>query len=411
MDNSAAIFTLALGLASPWTVQLVSFEPDAESGAQTLIIHLDFPPGSTFSLGVESGLKVHDTHARTWRHLNFFQHPCYIHARIPRVRTADGKVRTVEVPWARPGSGFTLLFEAFSMKLIESEMPVSKAAALMGEYPNRLWNIFDYWIGIAYSEADHSGITRLAIDETSVRKGHNYVTVVTDLDKARVVKAIPGKGEEAIAVTAAYLEDKGSPAGNVEQVCIDMSPAYISGCGQHFPKASITFDRFHVVAVVNKAMDELRRGERKDFALLKGHRYLFLTADKHLSAQRRAHRQELLEALPALAKGYRLKELFELFWDMKEPEEAAAYLSFWCDHATDSKLYPFVRAAATMRAHWSGIVAYIKSGISNGIAEGINSKIQLAKRRARGYANIDNFINMIYFTCGKLRFNYPHYSA
>jgi transposase len=101
--------------------------------------------------------------------------------------------------------------------------------------------------------------------------------------------------------------------------------------------------------------------------------------------------------------------MFKDFWEIKENEEAESYLAFWCDMAIDSKIQSFIKAANTIRAHWSGIVNYIKSKINNGILEGLNSKIQLAKKRARGYRNIDNFINMIYFTCGKLKFDYPLY--
>ena len=119
----------------------------------------------------------------------------------------------------------------------------------------------------------------------------------------------------------------------------------------------------------------------------------------------------LMELYPKLGQGYQLLEMFKDFWDIKEKEAAETYLAFWCDYADDSGIYPFQKASKTIKAHWSGIINYIESRINNGVIEGINSKIQLAKKRARGYRNTTNFINMIYFTCSKLKFNYPLYST
>lgn len=408
--NSKELFSLALGVSSPWYVEDVSF--CGEGLSKTLEIRMGFERGYRF-IDPDSGTpcSVHDTMDRQWRHLNFFEHACHIHCKVPRIRTPDGKVKQVEVPWARAGSGFTLMFEAYSMLLVESEMPVNKAAHILKEYPNRIWTIFNYWIGIAYSEADHSGIKTLGIDETSAKKHHRYVTLAVDMDKRSVVHVTEGKGADTITAISAHLQAKGSPPEGIEQVCIDLSPAFISGVGAEFPNAKITFDRFHVKKLLNKAMDEVRLKERRKHQALKGHKYTFLKGDKRLSPERRGQRETLLELFPILGEAYRLKELFDDFWDMQDPDEAGAFLQYWCDLAHDAAIDPFIAFANTVQAHWSGIVNYITSRISNGVLEGINSKIQLAKRRARGFRNTTNFINMIYFTCGKLKFNYPQYSA
>ena len=142
MENSAEIFALALGLQDPWHIEKIDFD----GGNGQLDIYLDFTRGHRFPMGDGKSYTAHDTTERKWQHLNFFQHRCYLHARVPRVRQGDGKTVTQPVPWARAGSGFTLLFEAFSMLLIESEMPVGRAAAVVGVYPQRLWNVFDHWI-------------------------------------------------------------------------------------------------------------------------------------------------------------------------------------------------------------------------------------------------------------------------
>ena len=186
-----------------------------------------------------------------------------------------------------------------------------------------------------------------------------------------------------------------------------MSPAFISGCNLYLQNAAITFDKFHVVKEVNKAMDELRKLERVGNDMLKKHKYTFLK--NKLSPKIKQERDSLLEFYPKLGEGYRLKHLFNDFWDIKDKEEAESYLAFWCDLADDSGIFSFQKVVKTIKYHWSGIINYIESRINNGILEGLNSKIQLAKKRARGYRNTNNFINMIYFTCGKLKFDYPLY--
>lgn len=403
MTNSQEIFSIALGLESPWQISTVSFD----KANSKLDIHLTFTKGYKFKSEDGNSYTAYDTVERSWQHLNFFQHHCYLHAKVPRVKQSDGKIKTQSVPWARSNSGFTLLFEAFSMLLIENEMPVNKAAKIMSVYPNRLWTIFNYWISRAHSTDEIEGLEQVGFDETSTKKGHNYVTTMVDLNKKRVLYVTPGKDASCIEKSVAYLEDKQVDTQKIEQVCIDMSPAFISGCNTYLPDASITFDKFHVVKEVNKAMDELRKLERKGNALLKGHKYTLLKS--RLTPKLKEERDLLLEYYPKLGEGYRLKELFNDFWDIKDKQEAEGYLAFWCDLVEESKIQPFIKASNTIKAHWTGIINYIESRINNGILEGINSKIQLAKKRARGYRNVKNFINMIYFICGKLKFDYPLY--
>jgi len=405
MTNSQEIFAIALGLESPWYIKDVHFDKEKSR----LDIYLDFTKGSKFEATDGSFYTAYDTTSRSWQHLNFFQHHCYLHARVPRVKLKNDKVELQRVPWARPQSGFTLLFEAFSMLLIENEMPVNKAAKILDVYPNRLWTIFNYWITRAHNKDEITALDQVGFDETSTKKGHHYVTTMVDLRQRRVLYACQGKDSNCLKQSIEYLEDKQVAVDQIEQVCIDMSPAFIAGCRDYLPNAAITFDKFHVVKEVNKAMDELRKLERQGNQLLKGHKYTLLK--NKLTPKLKEEKDLLLEYYPRLGEGYRLKQLFTEFWDIKDKQEAEAYLAFWCDLVDESKIQPFIKAANTMRAHWTGIINYIESRINNGILEGLNSKIQLAKKRARGYRNTTNFINMIYFTCGKLKFDYPLYST
>ncbi|NIT57813.1 MAG: ISL3 family transposase, partial [Aliifodinibius sp.] len=225
MMNSKEIFGIALGLEPPWEIQEVEFKEQGENNIE-LHIRIGFEQGSKFRDPQGNLCKVHDTIERSWQHLHFFQHRCFIHCKVPRIIHRDGKVRQVAVPWSRSGSGFTLLFEAFAMALIEGEMPVNKAARLLGIYPQRLWNIFGYWISIAYSNDDPSGIRYLGIDETSAKKGHDYVSIAADLEAGRVIHVVGGKDKTTIHSIKTYLRSKHVKPEQIEQACMDMSPAY-----------------------------------------------------------------------------------------------------------------------------------------------------------------------------------------
>ena len=406
MENSKKLLEAALEVKSPWYIREVKFTAAGRSHGQ-LDIHLDFTAGAKFPDESGAACPVHDTKMKKWRHLDFFQHVCHLHARVPRIITSDGSVRLVEVPWARPDSGFTLLFEAFAMALIESEMPVGSAAALLGITAPRLWRIFSFWVGRACAKMDLTGVNKIGMDETSVKRGHNYVMLSVDLDKKRVIHAVPGKDEGTVEQLRNHLETKGIHPHDISHFSIDMSSALISGIRRQFPQSALVFDRFHLKKLLNESMDRLRKLERQEHEQLKGLKYIFLKKQKDLTHDEKQAKFEMMELFPKLGDGVRFVELFDDFFTFHDKEQAAAYLAWWCDQVDDSGIFPFKKFVTTVRAHWSGIVNWYDHKISNGILEGINSKVQLAKRRARGFRNIDNFINMIYFIAGDLDFDYP----
>jgi transposase len=406
--NSNALFGLALGLQAPWKIAEVSFKVD-DPARRELHLRIEFVSGSKFKDEAGVDCAVHDTTERQWQHLNFFEHHCFLQCKVPRITTSEGKVRTVDVPWARATSGFTLLFEAFALALIEREMPVNRVAEILHVNPQRIWTVFNHWIGKARAADDPSAITRLGVDETSSKKGHSYVTVGVDLDTSRVIHACEGKGKQCIADIAQHLTNKGVAKHQVKELSMDLSPAFIAGAAESFPKAQITFDRFHVVKLLNEAMNKVRIDERKEHAALKNHKYTFLKNKEKLSDKKRQALDEMITLYPTLGAAYRLKELFNDLWTMPDKATASAFLRDWCAQVEKVKIPAFQKFANTVRAHWTGIIHFVESNITNAILESINSKIQLAKRRARGFRNINNYINMIYFLCGKLTFSYPRY--
>jgi transposase len=292
------------------------------------------------------------------------------------------------------------------MALIEREMPVKRVAEMLRVNPQRVWTVFNHWICEARKRDDPSSVTRLGFDETSSRKGHDYITIGVDMDDKRLLHAEPGKGADAIVAIQRYLASQEVKPEQVVEASMDMSPAFMAGVTKAFPKAKITFDRFHVVKLLNEAMDTVRKLEQKENKALKGHKYTFLKDWDRLSDKRRQELINLMDEYPTLGEAYRLKALFNDLWAMPNTPSAEAHLAAWTEEVQRSGIQPFMQFAKTVKAHWSGIVRFIDSRLTNGLLEGINHKIQLAKRRARGYRNVQNFINMAYFLCGKLDFSF-----
>jgi transposase len=398
------LLQMALALAPPWTVARATFD----AAAKRLDIHLDFSKGSRFACPQceAAACQVHDTEDKTWRHLNFFQHEAYLHARVPRVNCSACGVRQVSVPWARDGSGFTLLFEALAMTMMTS-MPVAAVARLLGEHDTRLWRVLHHYVEQARARADHAAVTRVAFDETAARRGHDYVSLFVDLDGPRVLFVADGKDARTVEAFAADLTEHGGAASNVTEVCIDMSPAFIKGAAAHLPGAHITFDKFHAVKIINDAVDKVRRAEQKNRPELKKTRYIWLKNKSNL-------KQAQLEALGGLtdlnlktARAYQIRLTFQDLYAQPSREAAEAFLKKWYFWTTHSRMSPMIDAARTIKRHWDGILRWFDSKIANGILEGINSLVQAAKAKARGYRSSRNLKAIIYLIAGKLDVRLP----
>ena len=406
---------LALGLTPPWSVTGSDF--DAE--ARRLDIHIDFAPGSRFPCPQcgTADCPAYDTDTMSWRHLNFFQHQAYLHARVPRIRCTACGVKKIGVPWARQDSGFTLLFEALVMTLMTS-VPVFRVAAMIGEHDGKLWRVLHHYIEEARARMDVSDVTRVAIPrvkpegrlETAARRGHDYISLFVDIENAKVIFATEGKGAATATAFAADLTAHGGDPAAVEEVCIDMSPAFIKGVAESLPNAEVTFDRFHAVKIINDAVDQVRRAEQKGQAMLKGTRYIWLRNPDTLSAHQRA----MLESLPTqhlkTARAYQIRLAFQALYCPDGTEAGTAVLQKWYFWATHSRLPPTIEAARTIKRHWDGILRWFHSAIANGLIEGINSLVQAAKAKARGYRSTRNLIAIVYLITGKLDLRLPEWT-
>lgn len=395
------IFTAALGLEAPWYIKEVSFEGKGKD--KKLHIYLDHERRVKFEYDSKK-YPVYDHQERTWKHLNFFQHECQLHARVPRVKTEEGSVRLIDLPWSKPGSSFTLLFELDVLELMNGGMSGSAVGRRLGIGSKRVFGIVRRYVSYALATQSLADVKKLSADETSSKKGHNYLTILADRVAKKVVGVAVGKDKEAFAHALLDMEVRGADRKKVKAVTMDMSRSYISAVDEFLPDADIVFDRFHIRKKLNEAVDEIRRTEQREYDELKRSRYLWLKNHSKLSEEQRDRISYLGNAYPNIGKAYRLKELFKKVMDDAYYDQRITPLNQWIKIAWKSELKPIQKFIDMLRNHWYGVKAYFKRLATNAYAERINLKIQEIKRIAKGYRNIHNFTIMIYFHLGGLDF-------
>jgi len=323
MDLQHQLFTAALGIYEPTFISDVTFENNE------LHITLDFYRGGEFPCPICGELhKVYDTELKTWRHLNFFQFKCYLHFHTPRVNCPTCGKHRYQVPWSRPQSGFTQLFEAFVLTLAKSGMPISTIAKIMGENDTRIRRVIDFHVEEAYAKRDFSKVRKVCVDETSSKKGHKYITVFSNPKDKTVLFATPGKDSSTFVEFAKEAKKHGLDAADkITEVTIDMSEAFQKGAKEQLPKASVTFDRFHVIKLLNEAIDKVRRieqNENKELSkTLKNSRYCWLKNQENLTNRQIG----TLEKLLAIAIPYDIWNCYDS--GNRCPPPSAASVSVW----------------------------------------------------------------------------------
>ena len=411
-----SLFTAALGLQAPWVVDKVDLDTARrriDFDIRCIASRLACPSCGAPDQG------IHDRNRRSWRHLDFFQFEAWLHADVPRVGcTACGKTSQVPVPWAREGSGFTLLFEALALSLCQG-LPVRQAAQMLRVRDKQLWRRIEHYVAQARAQQDMRSVRLVGIDETSLKRGQEYVTVVHDLDAKRLLFATPGRDHVTVERFAADLGTHGGEPSAIAHACIDMSAAYAKGIGESLPNAQISYDRFHVVALANKAMDEVRSTEWKADSQRVRDELGALDARERRSilwAMRRnpatwSERQTqamhwLQRANLKSARAWRLKmglrEVFARARSHNDATQAATDLKRWISWARRSRLDSFKRLGTTLKEHFHGVVRGMLDHRSNAFVEAMNGLMQQAKRAAPGFRTASNFIAIAYLRLGKL---------
>ena len=397
------LFEQALNIKEPWYIKSIDFD----YSQKRLDISLDFRKGSQFEYTSKEGELlyggVHDTREKTWRHLNFFEHECYLNARVPRVRKNDNNVEIVRTPWEGKMSGFTLLFEALILQLCTG-MPVLTASQIVSVSDDKIWTMLRRYVDEAIEHLDLKELKILGLDETSLKKNHNYITLFVDLVKRKIVHITEGKSNKTVVDFVDFLKNHKGDPDKITDVSSDMSPAFIKGITENLTNAEITFDKFHVIKIINEAVDKVRREEAKSQEGLKGNRYIFLKNNRNLTSLQRDALMELkmsslnLKSIRAL----HIRENFQEIYNSNSSEDFEIKLKKWYFWATHSKLIPIIKVAKTIKKHWAGVLRWWSSKINNGILEGLNSVIQAAKSKARGYKLAINFKTIAFLLAGDI---------
>jgi len=412
-----ALFTSALGLQAPWSVQDVALDTSRRRIDFNLTCNVSRLP-CPHCAALDQG--VHDRLTREWRHLDFFQFEAWLHAEVPRVAcSACGKTGQIDVPWAREGSGFTALFEALALSLCK-ELPVRQAAALLRCSDKQLWRRIDHYVTKARALDDMSEVSIVGIDETSLRKGQNYITVVHDLQTKRLLFACEGRDHQTVVDFCADLKAHGGDPDQVKHVCQDMSAAYAKGVALALPHAQISYDRFHVIAMANEAMDGVRRQEMStqpravkdalgdnDRKLLKSLTWGMRRNPQGWSGKQLNAMHWLQHSTLKSARAWRLKMALRAVYakaaQENRGEQAKADLIGWISWARRSRLEPFKKLANTLKQRIDGVVRGMLDNRSNAYVEAMNGLLQQAKRAARGFRTATYFISIAYLRMSKLK--------
>ncbi len=391
-----------LEVKKPWFIR----EIDVHKGTKSVNVFIDYEERTTFKCpNCEQQCKVHDSRYRVWRHLNIVDYRCYLNIKVPRIKCDRHKVLVIgEVPWGRLNIHFTHLFEQEVMKLCQ-EMSISAVAKQLEEVDTTLWSIFHYQIEQAKKkQLDFSEVRRICVDETASKRGHNYVTIFSDADSGDVLYATEGRTQESFAGLYSELFNYMGDPNYIKQFIMDMSKSYKAGWAQYFSHTEIIFDRFHIKKGLNESIDKVRRSEVGYVEKLKGTKYLWLKNQCDLNEIETKMLKEFMEDCNYnTVKAYSLKGGFDQLWNV-QPKAVEPLLEVWINKAKNTYLAPIKTFINTIKNNYSGIINSMKTGLTNAVAEGINSIIQLTKSRARGFRNVNNFINMIYMLGNDFKF-------
>ena len=401
------IFEEALNIQSPWEIKEVRLDYER----RRLDIILDFERGALFSCSeCHKALTAYDTRIREWRHLDFFQFETHIYAPLPRTECPDCGVKTIDVPWANAKSGFTIFFEAWVIELAQV-MTIKAASNRLRISDDALWRLLKRVVAKAISNQDLSRVCEIAVDETSWKKGHKYVSFVFDYQARKLIFAAEGKDHSVLEGFAQHLESHGGKRENIRRVCCDMSKAFIKGIEENFPQAAITFDKFHVIKAINEALEKIRRREAQENPILKGSRWDWMKNPKNLNetGQKRIN-DALGKKRLQTGKAYRLKVLLQEILDAKNGmtyEAGKQELKGWLKWALRCRIPEMVEVAQMIRRHLEGILNWFSSRMTNALLEGYNSVLRAGRGVARGFRTSANVIIKSFLMAGKLDFGYP----
>ena len=402
MNKLTEHYRLLLGLDAAWEVSDVALCLD-EKRVEILVTHVG---GPVTCPECGEGCTIAD-HApeRSWRHLDTMQFETRLRGRTPRADCKACGVKTTAVPWAGKHSRFTLMFEALAIQVIQACGNVKSAAGLLGLDWDSVHRIMQRAVERGLDRREVDSLQYVGIDEKSFRRGHNYISLLTDLTGSRVLEVVEDRTEEATDGLWKDLSDE--QRGQIEAVAVDMWPAFANSVKTNAEQADIVHDRFHISKHLNEAVDKVRRQEHKALTKdgderLKGSKQLWLFNPENLSDDRWIEFEALKDQELKTSRAWAIKEQFRWFWEYTYAGNARKFFKSWYGWAARSQLKPIIKVAKMLKRHLDNILTYFRHRITNAMSEGFNSRIQSIKSQARGFRAFDNYRIRILFYCGKL---------
>jgi transposase len=388
-------------LAAPWEV----VEVNNDLAKQRVTVRVSWPMGVKVSCP-ECGKEapIYDRMPeRTWRHLSVMQYRLEVSCAVPRCHCPEHGVKGVRVPWAEPGSRFTLHFEAFAVAVIAACRSFSQAAQLLGLHWESVQRIIDSAVARGLARRSTEGLRRVGLDEKSFLRGQSYVSLMTDLDGQRVLEVMSGRDTAVCVQLWEALPER--QRAQVEAAAMDMGAPFILGTQQAAPHVDIVHDRFHISKLLNDAVDQTRREESVQLAeenddRLKNTRYRWL--EGQTPEEKKEQFTQLLATNLRTGKAWAYKEQMIDFWTQPDLEAGQSFFKNWYRRAVHSQLPKIKKVAQTLKTHLAGMLTYFQHRITNALTEGFNSKIQAIKADARGFRRFENYRTRILFFCGKL---------
>ena len=347
--------------------------------------------------------KIYDfTPERQIRHLDIFEYKTFINVRIPRVKNNSGEISTIDLGWAGKRVSYTYKFES---RVIET-LRLSKNQTKTSDYFNTTFDIvhgiMERAVARGLGRRDLSGTFALGIDEKSYGNGQKYITVLSDPITKSVLDIINGrKTEDAQELLTWTLSP--SQLDQVLLISMDMWKAYMTAAVEVMPNADIVHDKFHTAKYLNKAVDDVRKKEVKEQDILRNSKYIFLKNSENWNDTQRWKFEQIDQVNLATSQAWRIKENFKGIYDQGEKQRCLEYFKKWYISTLQTDIKPMLKVADTMLRHLKGIVNSAMTDITNSIAEGINSQIQVVKTVARGFANVQGYRNAILFFQGNLK--------
>lgn len=403
------LYATILGLAAPWTVERV--EVDLTGNAVHVWLQREE------STAVEcpecrAPQTIYDHREREWRHLDTCQLETRLHARVPRVDCPTHGVRQIQVPWATPGSQFTMLFERLVIDWLQIAATSAVARRLTISW-DAAWGIMRRAVARGLARRAEPTLTHVGVDEKSFQRRHEYVTVVTDLTTPRVLYVADDRKRESLEGFWALGLTEAQRA-RIEGIAMDMWEPYVQATLARIPDAAqkIVFDKFHVAKHLNEGVDRVRRAEHRVLHAqgddrLSGTKYTWLRHPDAFDAAAWRDFHALRTSDLKVARAWALKETVMRLWDYRYVGAARTFFRRWYFWATHSRLQPMIEKARMLHKRLPNLLTYLTHRITNAMSEGLNAKIQWIKYTARGFRNRENFKTAIYFHCGALDL-YPH---